>query len=68
MFEEFLHSIKEELLINTNALEKDSSKKDDFWNKFIPIFTQTCLLPRMLIEPSEAIYSAKFLITLFRIK
>jgi len=54
----FLHGIKDSL----NNLNKENLQS------FTPLFVQTCLLPRMLIEPQEALYACKFLFNLYKIK
>ena len=40
----------------------------DSKKNFLVMFVQTCLLPRILLEPAEALYSARFIQTIFRIK
>lgn len=54
-----MDSLQERLNFNLN---------DETFKKFTPVFIQTCLIPRMTLEPAEAIYCAKFLIKMFKIE
>lgn len=46
---------------------KGSGVDDENRTKFSQILSQVCLLPRILIDPGEAIYCAKFVHILLRI-
>lgn len=43
-------------------------QQQEFNKKFIFFYTQTCLLPRLFLEPSEALFCLKFTVMLFRQK